>query len=57
MYRDEIIKGEERLIINIYKKSDLEKPFVIPEDLNINIEKYLDYKGENVKKIRELSYS
>lgn len=50
MYRDEIIKGEERLIINIYKKSDLEKPFVIPEDLNINIEKYLDYKEENVKK-------
>ncbi len=54
MYRDEIIVGNEKLTINIYKKIDLEKPFVIPEGLNI---KDLMYKTDKYEReVVNISY-
>lgn len=47
MYRDEIIDGNEKLTINIYKKTDLEKPFVIPGGLNVKELIYINDKLEN----------
>ncbi|WP_332380390.1 hypothetical protein [Lactococcus cremoris] len=55
MYRDEIIDGNEKLTINIYKKNDLEKPFVIPEGLDIKDLMYKNDKLEN--EIVNISYS